>query len=156
MTADNLKNLIEPLKALGNERPAPKPFVSRALASFAVREKVEATLQTYLDTLVEAIPELVVGRRFYEGAWVVGVSADLPAGKRAGKPQLAFTRLDFAIEIDTADDAVTVTCRGTVRDRDSKTERCVVPVDGLDALDAFFESACLAFASRFFDRASQN
>jgi len=160
MTAKDLKAAIGPLKARSESDKKPRergrtvqPFVSRALASFALRERVEAHLQTYLDALVDAIRELNLRRHFYEGAWVIGVSADLPEGKRYGRPYFAFTRIEFAITVDPETEAVELTCRSTVRNRDYETTHLSVPADAdhRDQLEGYIETSCLRFAQRFFE-----
>jgi len=156
MTAKDLKAAIGPMKAQAahpKTRSDAEPFISRALRSFALREQVEAHLQSYLDALVEAIPELNLRRHFYEGAWVIGLSADLPAGRRFGRPYFAFTRIEFAISVDAESEAVQVTCRGTVRNRDYETMHLSVPADAdhRDQLEAFIETSCMRFAQRYFE-----
>ena len=152
MSARTLQAIIKPLKAQSRLKVAKAPFVSRALKTFALRESVEAELETYLAEMRRNIPDLLPTKRWFDGAWVHGLEADLTDGTiRKGRPYAAYTRLEFALAVHPATDEVELTCRSTVFDRDLETTRVRARADAPELM-AFVEEACCHFAERFWDR----
>jgi len=158
MTAQTLAERIRPLKARKSRSNRRTDLTGRALAAIAHREQVESVVQPYLDTLRDALPELWPRRRLYDGAWVIGLEADLPSGSFKGRPYRAYSRLEFAIRIDLSSGCYTVNCATTTFDRDAEPDSYDGSLqDGDDeALAVFVEHHCLLFATRFFEQAPRS
>ena len=157
MDTRTFRDRLAPLKARTAERRGPRPpFVSRALRAFSLLETTEHELLPFLNALRDEIPELAPTRRPFDGAYVLGVEADVPHGRFKGKPYLAYNRLSFSIRPDGDNGRVQVTCRTTVMDRDGETLRRVVEAndEGWESLRAFVESCCLGFATTWFRAAA--
>jgi len=157
MTAQTLAERIRPMKARTARRTTLRAQPERTLAGLAQRERIEAELVPYLDTLREAIPELQPKRRLFDGAWVLGVQADLPSGTFKGRPYFAYTRLEFALRL-MGDGTVELSASTTIYDRDLPTERFTGRLDAADLgeLTIFAEHQALLFATRFFERAPRH
>ena len=158
MTTRTLADHIRPLKLARAQRRRTRrgaDLTGRALAAIQHRENVEQLLQPYLDTLRDAIPELWPRRRLFDGCWVLGLEADLPCGTYKGRPYRAYSRLEYAIRIDLANDEFSVKCSTTVFDRDAESDVFEGSLSSLDedALSIFIEHHCLLFATRFFKQA---
>ena len=91
MSVQTLAEVIRPLKARRDALSAPAPFVSRALAGFEARERVEAQLEARLVELRREIPELLPTRHLFDAARLVFPDRPKlrwlpPAGRNARQP----------------------------------------------------------------------
>ena len=150
MPNKNLVDVIRPLKEQARRRrEVPSELGGRqALRSIEAVERIESRILPYLASLQGAVPQLVVHRRFYDGAWRLGVSADLP---RLGSARPSVNRLEVDIAMEPQSLVGSVSCHMTVADRDLPTSWTSVEHEGdLAELDAFLEEGCLLFARQLY------
>ncbi len=160
MSTLSLSDKIRPLKLQQEARHGRQPYAGRALLALDVREAFERLLEPYLSALRDELPQLWPRRRLYDGAWVLGLEADLPHGSFKGSPYKAFNRLEFALSMDTENGEYALICSCTVFDTDLPTEDMSGPMGGRlldqrEALESFVEGCCLRFAECFFEQSSE-
>ncbi len=151
MTHQDFATTIHALKLASHETPPPAPLTpSRSLASLAARERVEDLITPYLERLYEELgdelPSLSEHHRMYDGHWIVGIHAEMP--RRGRHKGTACTRLEFAIDITDSGTRAVLTCYATVTDAELPTlfMQAELDANGVRALEATVEEACLAFA----------
>ena len=152
MTTRSLAESIRPLKARRERTPIKRTPPGRSLPALFVRERLETRILPYLETLREAIPLAAPHRRLYDGAWVLGLAANLPYGTYKGATYEAFSRLEFTLRLDGEHGEYSVSARSTVFDHDLPTERITGRFDeSTRAVEQFVERHCLRFARAFLD-----
>jgi hypothetical protein len=139
--------------------PPPTPSLGQAapavgfpiLASLALREELQAVVESCARELMTLAPRLRLRRAIYDGEWVVGVHQ---GGLADSDLECAdFSRLDIQIRVDVEQDDVTLTRRSTIRNRDDEAAVFSAGLDesGRGRLTGFIETAFLEFARRYFD-----
>ena len=160
ITQHDFQQTLHALKTAVRSRPgrdAPRPCAD--LAFLDARERVGALLSGYLDDLLAEIPALRRHRRFHDGAWLEGVTADLPRAParlapRRDRRRPACTRMDFLLRIHDEGHRVSLQARASVADGELETLSAFADADGdLAPLRDMVEVACLAFAEAWFRRA---
>jgi hypothetical protein len=152
MTTRSLADSIRPLKARRELTLPKRTPPGRSLPALFVRERLETRILPYLETLREAIPLAEPHRRLYDGAWVLGLAANLPYGTYKGELYEAFSRIEFTLRMDVEHGEYSVAARSTVFDHDLPTEQISGRFDeSTRAVEEFVERLCLRFARSFLD-----
>jgi len=149
LNAEMFRRLREQAAA---KRPAGRqPVDSRVLQAITLRERLEALLRPALDALREAIPELQPVRRVDSGAWIVGLARRLQPEDRTGRAARPFSRIQFAVEVDTTQGTGAITCRATAFDRDLPSRLFVFRADDVkdEDVEKLAEEFCLEFTRRY-------
>lgn len=157
MTTRNLADSIRPLKARRETVRKTRTQPGRCLPALFMRERLEARITPYLETLKEAIPHLGPRRRLYDGAWVLGLNAKVPNGMFKGRVHEAYSRVEFTIRLNAVRGEYTVACRSTIFDHDLPTERITGQFDtSTRDVGDFVERQCLKFARAFLEAAPRS
>lgn len=150
MTTRSLADRIKPLKAR-RERTRPKRSQpGRSLPALFARERLEARILPYLETLREVIPLPPPHRRLYDGAWVIGLAGNFPDGTFKGNVYEPLSRIEFSLRMDSQNREYSVSCSSTVFNHDLHTNWIQGRFDeSTQAVEEFVEEQCLQFARSF-------
>ena len=154
MNHDDFQRELHRLRARGRRRrrqvkAAASAPTSRALAAFDARERLEDVVLPVLADVRETCPELVLGRRCQDGAWVLSLSARVHHPDRPRRRPGAIHRFEVAFAADLDGAAHDLHFAATAWDRDLPGSSVRVAFHDGAALHAALESLLEEAALRF-------